>query len=101
MAKKQASDQASEPQAMQAEPPQSAPAAVKKFQMTLNCPTPIAHKSAVVAGVDVSAAKLRFFEINGISSTEHPIDIVQVADDVAETVPVAPAAAQQQPEAAA
>lgn len=100
MAKKQASDQVGEPQAMQAEPPQSAPAAVKKFQMTLNCPTPIAHKSAVVAGVDASAAKLRFFEINGISATEHPIDIVQVADDVAETVPVN-SAVQQQPEAAA
>jgi len=91
MAKKSASDQVGEPQAMQAETP---PAAAKKFQLTLNCPTPIAHRSAVVAAVDVSAAKLRFFEINGISATEHPLDIVQVADDVAETVP-------QQPEAAA
>ncbi len=86
MAKKPASDQVGEPQAMTA--------AAKKFQLTLNCPTPIAHRSAVVAAVDVSAAKLRFFEINGISATEHPLDIVQVADDVAETVP-------QQPEAAA
>ncbi len=58
------------PPAVAEEPPP-----MLRWSVTLNCPTPLAHKTLEVDAPDEHAAKLAYYQANGICDSHHGWDI--------------------------
>jgi hypothetical protein len=50
-----------------------------EYEVTLNCPTPLAHRTLKVKAVSPADAEKQYFEANGISGSQHAISIRRVA----------------------
>lgn len=59
-----------------------ATAAPSHFRVTLNCPTPIAHKSLVVAAATDEDARAAFMRANGISFSGHEWRVEKTTEPV-------------------
>lgn len=52
-----------------------------KFEVTLNCPTPLAHKKATVVAKTQEEAWEAFLKLNNISGSVHERTIVMVSGE--------------------
>lgn len=52
---------------------------LQMFECRLNCPTPLAHPTAIVEAVDEQEARSKFFALNGIDASTHEFTATLVA----------------------
>jgi len=55
---------------------------MRSFHVKCSCPTPLAVNPFTCEAESEADAKRLFFEANGISGTEHPVEITQEVSEV-------------------
>lgn len=58
--------------------PEAVQPATPKWMVSLNCPTPLAHRVLEVEANTQEEAKAKFLAANGISDSRHPFTVTRV-----------------------